>query len=104
MLIEKKIAKKRLAAYIVIMAVMLVGTIFFVYKNYSLIFKKTGTTSGQAGPNESQEPGAAGDNQIGEEKSISGADKIDLNSEILNSPKFKSLKDNSIGQSVNPAP
>lgn len=100
MLIAKRIAEKKLVAYIVIIAVMLAGTILFIYKNYSLTFKKTGPTSGQAGTNESQEPGWTGDNRSGEETSISEADKIDLDYEILNSPRFKNLKDNSIGQSA----
>jgi hypothetical protein len=103
MLIAKKIAKKRLVAYIVIMAVMLSGAIFFIYKNYSLTFKKTGPISGQAGPNEFQEPDWPGDNRSGGETSVSEADKIDLDYEILNSPRFKNLKDNSVGQSANPA-
>ena len=95
MLTEKKIGKKKLIIYIVIMAVMFGSTIFFISKNYSFTFKKTVPTSGPAGLDESPEPGLPGDNQAGEEKG---------NSEILNSPKFKSLKDNSIDQSVNPAP
>ena len=104
MLIAKKIAKKRLVAYIVIMAVMLAGMIFFVYKNYSLTFGKFRLTSGQPRPDNLEKPSLFGDNQAGEEKGAGEVNKASLDIGILNNPKFKSLKDNSIDQSVNPAP
>ncbi len=100
MLIVKKTEKKRLIAYIVIIAVMFAGTILFVYKNYSFNSKKPDLTSSQPGTDELPEPSLFGNDQAGEEKVAATINKENLDTEVLNSPKFKSLKDNSVDQSI----
>lgn len=112
MLAPKKIEKNKLMTYVSIVVVMIAGTGFFLYKNYTLTAaKKTMTmeapaeTDGQSGnslDNLAKDIKLKDEKAVGEEKEIESASKelkqekelLDLS--LLAETKFKKLRENAI--------
>lgn len=103
MLKRKKIDKKKLIVYILIMAIMFSGTGFFIYKNYQLtsnrqltdfsnVFKSDDFINLNLDLDDNEEQGA-----VEEEAESNGVLKIN----IFKDPKFQALKNSFISSISN---
>lgn len=90
MLKLQKIEKKKLIAYIGVIAVIFAGTGFFVYKNYILTAQNNPVESNDAFSSNKEELSAMQKNK----------NKHLLDSDIFNNPKFQALQNNSITQTL----
>jgi len=113
MLIPKKINKKKLILYFIIMAIMVGGTAFLIYQNYLITSKKSPVMdipaeTSDATSTRSNVPSASGypTEQVrtisDSEKTGDSTGKVSeiLDISILNDNKFQALKKNIISQSA----
>jgi len=96
MLAKASMKKKKLGMYFIIIFVMLGGTSFLIYKNYTLTsVKKTPTKDivlEGIGPNNEEEAGLE-KNVFVSPQSKATIKRI-INLELLSDPKFRNLKEN----------
>jgi hypothetical protein len=96
MLVPKKIEKKKLIIYIIIIGVMLSGTGFFIYKNYSITTrKKAPLISNPPDLKSAEQLDLGASEEVGVGVEIEESDQI-LDIDILSDPKFRALKDNTV--------